>query len=237
MNAGPRGLDFIFMLTRSDRTVADAERALDIAVAAGVRHIGFKDVGAPRGVLHRLARRIAEAGATSYLEVVSLDAESEERSAAMAAEIGVRRLLGGCRPDRVLPAIDGAAIEYYPFPGAIVGHPSKLEGAVHEIVASADSHCARPRVAGLDLLAWRWSGDGAALLAAVCAATRKPVIVAGSITSPARIAAARAAGAAAFTIGTAALDGAFPGAASDLASQLAAIMAATAAAESVGIAT
>ena len=41
------GLRFIFMLTRNDRTVDDASDQLQTALALGVRHSGFKDIGLP----------------------------------------------------------------------------------------------------------------------------------------------------------------------------------------------
>ena len=53
--------------------------------------------------------------------------------------------------------------------------------------------------------------DAARLVREVCAAAGKPVIVAGSVDSHERVAACRAAGAAGFTVGTAALDGPVPG--------------------------
>ena len=87
------------------------------------------------------------------------------------------------------------------------------------------------------MLAWRYDSEVEALIAGVCGAVRKPVIVAGSIDRPGRIAAAARAGAAGFTIGTAALDGAFaplgsaagnpdPGDGAGLETQLRAILAA-----------
>ncbi|HEX3407054.1 MAG TPA: hypothetical protein VHS81_07430, partial [Caulobacteraceae bacterium] len=85
-----------------------------------------------------------------------------------------------------------------------------------------------PGVDGLDLLADRSDHDGAALARQVCAAVAKPVVVAGSIDRPERIAAVRQAGAHAFTVGTAAIDGAFPASSPGLAGQLAAIQAAVA---------
>lgn len=88
------GLRFIFMLTRDDRTVTDAAEHLETALSLGVRHIGFKDVGLPIGALKALNTRIKAKGATSYLEVVSLDRESEIVSAKAAVEIGVDVLLG-----------------------------------------------------------------------------------------------------------------------------------------------
>jgi hypothetical protein len=218
------GLRFIFMLTRNDRTVADASQQLQAALELGVRHIGFKDIGLPLAQLKQLNAAIQAGGATSYLEVVSLDRESEIVSAKAAADIGVDVLLGGTRVDDVLPVIQGTGIRYCPFPGRITGHPSVLEGTIEDIVASARTIAARDGVHGLDLLAYRSAQDVPELMKAVCAAVSKPVYVAGSIDTPARIAVVQGAGAAGFTIGTAALDGKYPASGTDVPSQLAAII-------------
>lgn len=218
------GLRFIFMLTRNDRTVDDAPQQLQTALSLGVRHIGFKDIGLPLAQLKRLNAAIKAGGATSYLEVVSLDRDSEIVSARAAVEIGVDILLGGTRVDDVLPIIDGAGIAYCPFPGRITGHPSVLEGSIEEIVASAKAMAARDGVHGLDLLAYRSEQNVPALMKAVCAAISKPVYIAGSIASPDRIAVVQGAGAAGFTIGTAALDGKYPASGQDVPSQLTAIL-------------
>ncbi len=218
------GLRFIFMLTRNDQTVEDAEHYLSTALEAGIRHIGFKDVGLPFERLKELNTVIRKAGATSYLEVVSLDARSEAASATAAAEIGVDVLLGGTHADAVIEILAGSGIQYFPFPGRIVGHPSVLEGSIGEIVVSAENLVAKDGVHGLDLLAYRSRQDVGALMHAVCATTEKPVIMAGSIDGPQRIQAVQEAGAAGFTIGTAALDGLYPASGADLGSQLRAIM-------------
>jgi 4-hydroxythreonine-4-phosphate dehydrogenase len=213
--------DFVFMLTRGDVTIADARERLPQALAAGVRHIGFKDVGLPRAEMAGLAAEIRAAGAALYLEMVSLDADAEAAGARSAVELGVDVLMGGVRPEVVEPIIAGAAIRYFPFPGEIQGHPSRLVGDIGSIAASAGELTARDGVHGLDLLAYRFDGDVPALMRAVCAQSGgKPVIVAGSIDCDARIAAVAQAGAAGFTIGTAALDAAFaapPGLSSQLA--------------------
>lgn len=217
------GLRFIFMLTRNDRTVENARDLLREALGVGVRHIGFKDIGLPTDELRALNLAIKAGGATSYLEVVSLDRDSEVTSARAAVEIGVDVLLGGTRVDDVLPIVAGTAIRYCPFPGRITGHPSILEGSIDEIVESATALAAQDGVHGLDLLAYRSGGDVPALMQAVCAAVSKPVYVAGSIDTPERIAVVKQSGAAGFTIGTAALDGKYP-AERDLRSQLGAII-------------
>lgn len=145
--------------------------------------------------------------------MVSLDEESELRSAQAAVELGVDILMGGTRPHVVLPVIAGRNMGYYPFPGKIVGHPSKLEGTIDTIVESARHLTAINGVSGLDLLAYRFGGDVEALMTRVCEAVAKPVVVAGSIDSPERMAAVVRSGAAGFTIGTAAFNGAFSGSA------------------------
>lgn len=203
--------DFIFMLTHQDRTVADAAERLNDVLAAGITHVGFKDIGLPLDRLVDLAAAIKAAGATLYLEVVSLDEESERRSAQAAVDLGVDILMGGTRPNVVLPVIAGKNIRYYPFPGKIVGHPSKLEGTIETIVESALQLTAIEGVSGLDLLAYRFDGDVEALMTRVCEAVDKPVVIAGSIDSPQRMAAVVRSGAAGFTIGTAAFNGAFSG--------------------------
>ena len=217
------GLRFIFMLTRNDKTVTDAELHLATALAAGVHHIGFKDVGLPFEQLRELNKAIKDGGATSYLEVVSLDRDSEVASARAAVDFGVDVLLGGTHVDAVLPVLEGSCIQYFPFPGRVEGHPSVLAGTIDEIVESGEELAAREGVHGLDLLAYRSTENVTGLMAAVCAAVDKPVIMAGSIGDKKRIEIVRKTGAAGFTIGTAALDGDYPADSPELETQLRAI--------------
>ena len=219
------GLDFIFMLTRHDRTVPDAIDHVATALEAGIRHIGFKDIGLPFGELRTVHRLIKAGGAASYLEVVSLDRVSEIASVRAAIDLGVDNLLGGTHVEDVLPLLRGAGIRYYPFAGHICGHPSILEGSIAEIADSADSIASRDGVHGLDLLAYRSRTNVEALIAAVCTVTDKPVLVAGSIERPEQITAIRRCGAAGLTIGTAALEGRFPASGPALRAQLDAITA------------
>ena len=219
--------NFIFMLTENDRTVADARKRLDEVLAGGARHIGFKDVGLPLSELKILADDIRAAGGRSYLEVVSLDADSELASAKAAVELDVDCLLGGTRAADVVPIIRSHPIRYYPFPGEIVGHPSVLAGTIEDIAESARALADLEGVHGLDLLAYRFQGDVPALMQAVCAASPKPVIVAGSIDREERVLATSKAGAAGFTVGTAALSGEFPADGEGLTAQVQSILAMT----------
>ena len=168
--------------------------------------------------------RSRSGGARIFFEVVSLDKEAELRSAGAAADFGVDWLLGGVRAAEVAPIARASGLNYAPFPGEVVGHPSALFGSVEAIVASAERLCAIDGVSGLDLLAYRHAGDPPALMRAVVAAVDKPVIVAGSINDPARIGIVRRERRGrASTIGSAAIDGEFPAPGRDFATQIRAI--------------
>jgi hypothetical protein len=202
-------MDFIFMLTRDDMTVEDCLDVFDEIRPLGIRHIGCKDVGVDKSVLKELMKRIRECGGTSYLEVVSTTPEACVNSARVAVEIGVERLLGGTNVEDIMKIIKGSGTDYYPFPGIPVGHPTKL-GGKPDLIAE---HCRRfeeQGCAGVDLLAYRATDDDPlALVRAARAAIKGYLICAGSVDTPERIGALAAAGADAFTIGTAVFTGSF----------------------------
>ncbi|ADI12605.1 hypothetical protein SBI_09487 [Streptomyces bingchenggensis BCW-1] len=162
------------------------------------------------GELRSLAARIHDLGACSYLEVVGVNAADELRSLEAAVGLGVDVVLGGTRVAEGVKILDGAPVEYWPFPGRVAGHPSILCGDAADIVASAKDLAATTGVHGLDLLAYRFGGDAAALAAQVVTAVDVPVLAAGSVDRAERIAALRDAGVWGFTVGTAVLDGSFP---------------------------
>lgn len=208
-------MDFIFMLTHQDRTVEDTLRILDEVASLGLRHIGFKDVGASPRLLAQLTERIREAGAISYMEVVSTDPTGSLHSAEIARDLGVDRLLGGTQVDEVLSVLWGSQTSYFPFAGRPVGHPTRLEGDQTEIESQCqtliDKGCA-----GADLLAFRSIQSNPLELIAAARrglGSRGYLIVAGSINTPEQIRTLRKLGVDAFTIGSAVFDYVFaPGA-------------------------
>ena len=219
-------MDFIFMLTRQDRTVPNCLELMDEIRPLELRHIGFKDVGADRATLLKLTAKIREAGAVSYMEVVSTTPEACLNSAWTAVDIGVDRLLGGTDVDAVRAIVKHSEIEYFPFPGFPAGHPTELGGCSEDV----EGHCREfvaKGCAGADLLAYR--ATAADPLELVRAARRGlgdgMLIVAGSIASGDQIAAIAEAGADAFTVGSAAFEGAFAAERSSLLAQLASIQA------------
>ena len=205
-------IEFVFMLTHSDRTVPNARAVYEEIRSTELRYVGFKDIGLPIDELVELAAAIRADGREVMLEVVSEDREDELRSIRAALEIGVDWLLGGTHPDEALAILEGTAIRYCPFPGRVIGHPSLLRGTIEEIASDASRLTARPGVHGLDLLAYRYDGDVEALTAEVKACSAGPVIAAGSVDSLERIAALQRIGVWGFTIGGAIFDGRFAGA-------------------------
>lgn len=212
------------MLTRSDQTVTDCLEVLEDIRPLGLTHIGFKDVGVSPDVLAELARRIKAAGAISYMEVVSTSREACLRSARVARDIGIDRLLGGTEVEAVLEILAGSAVRYLPFPGRPFEHPTKLAGSP----AQVEGDCRRFQAmgcAGVDLLAYRATeADPLELVRAARRGTNGILLVAGSVHTPAQIRDLAAAGADAFTIGSAAFDGSFAPRLGSLRSQLRAVL-------------
>jgi hypothetical protein len=199
-------IEFIFMLTRDDRTLPDAREVYASVAGTGLSHVGCKDVGLPQAELRALMDEIRGNGHTSHLEVVSETEEATLASARAAVEIGPDFLIGGTLIEPVQEIIAGTGIRFFPYVGRIVDHPCLLRGSIEEIVE--DTRRAESLgVDGINLLAYRYDGDVDALVEAVVGATSLPVIAAGSVDSPARIRALADRGVWAFTIGTAALDG------------------------------
>ncbi len=202
---------FIFMLTRNDVTVPDARRVFEEIADLPLGYVGFKDLGLPVEELKALTRDIRGNGQKVMLEVVSVTREDEARSIRAGVEIGVDFILGGTHAGDALPILAGSGIGYMPFPGRVIGHPSKLRGEPREIVESARALAGREGVSGLDLLAYRFDGEVEPLIASILGAVDCPVVVAGSIASAERVRAVKRLGAWGFTVGSAVFDQTFEG--------------------------
>jgi hypothetical protein len=218
-------MDFIFMLTRSDRTVEDCLTVFDEIAPLNLKHVGFKDVGVPPATLRQLTDAIRATGAVSYMEVVSTSPEAALNSARVARDLGIDRLLGGTQVLETMGILKGSDTAYYPFPGKPVGHPTKLGGSAGDVEEHSASFMAMG-CAGVDLLAYR--ATEAEPLDLVKAARRGlgkgTLIVAGSVSSRERIKALADAGADAFTIGSAVFDQSYSPNKGSIRSQLKAVL-------------
>ena len=219
-------MDFIFMLTRNDATVADALDLVTAVQPLRLKHIGFKDVGAEPEALRRLSAAIRAAGASVWMEIVSTTRADELRSIALGRDLGVDHLMGGVAAEEGVRMLKGSATRYLPFAGRPSGHPTRLGGTAAEIEGRCRT-LAGLGCAGVDILAYRATEAEPLALVAACRrgfGGKGKVVVAGSIDTPQRIAAIRAAGADTFTIGTAAIDGTYAPGGGRLAAQLGAVL-------------
>jgi hypothetical protein len=219
-------MDFIFMLTRHDRTIENAGDLIDLACDLGVTHLGFKDVGVSPAIMHELAARIRRRGAVCYFEVVNTSPDGVLQSLELAGDLGVDRILGGTDIAAV-QRILGDASRYFPFSGRPIGHPTRLAGSA----ALVAEHCRSARAmgcGGVDLLAYRATeADPVDLVRAARAALDGgKLIVAGGIRTKQQIEFLSGAGVDAFTVGSAVFDGAFSLGKGTLRDQLLGILAA-----------
>lgn len=201
---------FIFMLTQNDKTVSDALDVYRRIRKSNLRYVGFKDIGLPITELKALNAEMQADGKITMLEVVSATREAEINSIKAGIEIGVNYLLGGRHAADAVALLKDTGIQYFPFAGHTVGHPTKLTGTIEEIVEDAKRLAAIPGVHGLDLLAYRFDGDVPELARRVVDAVNIPVIAAGSIADYARIHALEQAGMWGFTVGSAIFEELFP---------------------------
>jgi hypothetical protein len=205
-------IEFIFMLTHNDATVADARDIVDQTAGTGLKYIGFKDVGASVDVLRDVTAAAHDRDLEVMLEIVTTDAADEARSLRNAQSIGVDWVLGGTHPDVGAEALRDTGIKYCPFPGVIEGHPSVLKGELEQIVEHAATLTASPDLYGVDLLAYRHQTvDPLALTRAVVEAASGPVIVAGSVATLEQVEALEQTGAWGFTVGGGVFEARFPG--------------------------
>ena len=170
---------------------------------------------------------IREAAASPWMEVVSTSREGELRSIALGRELEVDWLMGGVHVEEALGLLAGSRARYLPFAGRPFGHPTRLGGGALEVEAQCRA-LALKGCAGVDILAYRATEAEPLDLVAACRrgfAGGGTIVAAGSVNSPERIAALRAAGADAFTIGTAAIEGSYAPGCGPVAAQLAAILA------------
>lgn len=193
------------MLTYNDKTVENALDLFNQLKDTPVSHWGFKDVGLAPEEMKKVVDSMNAAGKTTYLEVVSLTEEEGLSGAKLAVECGFDILMGTVFFDSINDYLKDKPVKYYPFPGHVHSHPSILDGTVEEIVQHTRDMESKG-VDGMDLLTYRYTGDAPALLKEVVAATRLPIVSAGSIDSYDRIAEVRDTGAWGYTIGTAFFD-------------------------------
>lgn len=192
--------NLVVMLTHHDRTVPNAADVFSACASSRAQYWGFKEVGLPAGQMKDLFSAMRACGKATVLEVVAYTEEECLRGAKIAAECGCDILMGTVFYDSVNDFCKSCGLRYMPFVGTITGRPSVLDGSIEDMISQARSYLAKG-VSGIDLLAYRYTGDPAELIRTFVRAVDAPVCLAGSIDSISRLDEVRRSGAWGFTIG------------------------------------
>jgi len=202
--------ELIVMLTRNDRTVADAALIFEQCKDCKAMFWGFKEQGLAPEQMKVLFNRMKECGKTTVLEVVEYSEKECVAGAALAAECGADILMGTMYCDSVNDLCHENGITYMPFVGKVTERPSVLAGTADAMIDEAKQYL-RNGVFGFDLLGYRYVGYPTALIKRFVSGVDAPVCVAGSINSYERLNEIKAASPWAFTIGGAFFDHLFSG--------------------------
>lgn len=179
--------NLIVMLTNHDVTVKDAYDIFeDCKDIEEVKYWGFKNVGLPKDEMKRLVQAMKAAGKTTFLEVVTYDEASCLDAAKTCVDCGFDTLMGTVYYESVHKYLNEHHMDYSPFVGKVSGSPSILEGTNEEIITDAKNLMAKGLTA-FDILAYRHVQDGETLAREFCAAIDAKVVIAGSISTYARI--------------------------------------------------
>ncbi|MBO4457355.1 MAG: hypothetical protein J5802_06535 [Butyrivibrio sp.] len=198
----------IVMLTYNDLTVPNAPEIFDRCKDSKAEYWGFKEDGLPLDKMKELYANIKACGKMAVLEVVAYTEDLCIKGAQMAVECGCDILMGTVYSDAVNNLCREHGIRYMPFVGKIYDRPSVLEGDIDDMIAEARSYIEKGAY-GIDLLAYRYTGDYSELIRRFVSEVNAPVCIAGSVNSYERLDEIKDASPWAFTIGSAFFDKAF----------------------------
>lgn len=192
----------IVMLTHHDRTVEDAAEVFEACEGSAADYWGFKEDPLPPERMKALYARMKACGKTTFLEVVAYSEQEGLAGAQLAVSCGCDVLMGTCFYDSINDYCKSHGLKYMPFVGQITGRPSVLSGSIEGMIREAKDYLEKG-VYGIDLLAYRYTGDASLLIREFTSGIHAPVCIAGSINSLERLDEVKAAGPWAFTIGSA----------------------------------
>ena len=172
----------IVMLTYNDKTAENALELFDICKNSSAEYWGIKDEGIPLVKMKELYRQIKLHNKKAVLEVVAYTEEKCLEGAKMAVECGCDILMGTVFYESVNLLCKENGIKYMPFVGDVYDRPSVLDGSIDDMIKQAKSYIEKG-VFGIDLLAYRYTGDSNELIKRFLCEVNVPVCIAGSIDS------------------------------------------------------
>lgn len=194
--------ELIVMLTYNDKTVADAPEIFERCKDSKAGFWGFKEEDLPFEKMKELFGHIKDCGKTAVLEVVAYTEDKCLEGAKMAHECGCDVLMGTVFFESVCDYCKKHGLRYMPFVGTVYDRPSVLEGDIDEMIKDAKGYLQKG-ACGIDLLAYRYTGDVHELIRRFLSEIDAPVCIAGSVNSFERVDEIMDSSAWAFTIGSA----------------------------------
>jgi hypothetical protein len=192
----------IVMLTHNDKTVKDAFEVFQSCKDLPVQFWGCKDVGLPEKKVKDLCLSYKEAGKTTFLEVVSYSKDECLVGAKLAVKCKFDFLMGTIFYPEVWEFLKNNQVKYFPFVGKVSGSPSILEGSTESMIEQSEVFRSLG-INGIDLLAFRRKNKPEDLARDFIAKSKIPVVLAGSISSFAKINFVNSVNPWAFTMGSA----------------------------------
>ena len=192
----------ITMLTYNDVTVRDAVNVFNACADLPCQYWGMKDLGLTTVQMKELVNRMKAKGKTTFLEIVSLTEKECMAGARLAVDCRFDYLMGTVYYPAVHAYLEKEKIKYFPFCGRVSGHPSIVKGTIKDTVDDGRK-MESLGVEGVDLLAYRFTGDSDRLAEEFIRNTKLPVVIAGSIGSFERLDRMKVLNPWGFTIGTA----------------------------------
>lgn len=174
--------ELVVMLTHHDRTVSNALEVFRACRDTKASCWGFKEVGIPKEEMRQLVQMMKDAGKRPFLEVVAYTEAECLQGVQAGMECGFETIMGTMYFPSVQKAVQGAGLRYMPFVGEITGRPSVLGGTIQGMIDEAKALLDKG-VDGIDLLAYRYTGDAEKLIEKFVAEVPAPVCIAGSIDS------------------------------------------------------
>lgn len=188
----------ITMLTHNDVTSPDSIELFLGAKDAPCELWGFKDIGISEDEMRKLADMMKENEKTVFMESLAYSEKDTLKSLEIAARCGVQYMLGGTYYQSVADYATEHGICISPFIG--LRNSGRLYGDLDELVNLAVDRTKR-NVYGICISAYRYDGDCDELIRRVVTTVEKPVTISGGINSYDKLAAVKATGCWAFTIG------------------------------------
>ncbi|MCQ2469965.1 MAG: hypothetical protein MJ100_09160 [Ruminococcus sp.] len=193
------------MLTYNDLTVMNAGEIFEMCRDTDAEFWGMKEEPLGKAEMKKLFAVMKECGKKTFLEVVCYDEKESLAGAKLAAECGCDYLMGTVFCDSVNDYCKEHGLKYLPFVGKVSERPSVLEGNIDELIAEAREYVSKGAY-GVDLLAYRYTGDASELIERLVNELDAPVCVAGSVDDFVRLDEIKRISPWAFTIGSAFFD-------------------------------